>query len=442
MQATFAIRAAALSVATLGLACVTAVSCKGGGAPVPCVNMSAPSELVTRAAVFRIDVYPTGSHCDAMDGASGSPILTRTFAAGEPLQFNVADGRRPVVLAAWADVATTQLLGRACNEADLGSGRQICLDLTLVAPPDMSQQLVCDPATPATCGTGVCCDGKCRDSASEVQYCGGCRACAATNVATPMCTTGLCQSTCSAGFGNCVQPAAPAADDGCETKLDDTAANCGACGRTCASMHTTATSCAGSLCTSTCETNFGNCTQPSAPAVDDGCETDLTSTTASCGACGRTCSTAFATAATCASKLCNLTCQSGHVSCGSPAAPAADDGCECVGDACCPSNTCQLAHSNGAGQTFRDCVALNTHTQAQATSARAASVLVSTMDFPSMCNTVGVDLTPTLCRQTATTCACWGYDGTPAPGSGHVHLNSAAEGTTCRCPVAGDPTWN
>jgi hypothetical protein len=102
--------------------------------------------------------------------------------------------------------------------------------------------------------------------------------------------------------------------------------------------------------------------------------------------------------------------------------------------------SCENTHMNGLGQSWKDCVALDTHTLAQATSARAASTLVSTSDFSTACG----DTTPLLCRQTATTCACWGYDGAVSAQSGRVHLNNPVteNNNTCHCPSAGDPTWN
>ncbi len=423
---------------------VSLVACRGGGAPLPCVNMDTPSALVTSAVLFRVDVYSPDAHCSDPGGPAGAPVLTRSFAQGEALAFEVAPGRRPVVLVSYADPAATIELGRACTEAELGEGRSVCLDLRLeaaldfaTAMPDRGPMMSCEEAGPAVCGALTCCESACRDVSSDVAHCGGCRACGAAQVATPSCMSGLCQSSCISGYGNCIQPAAPAADDGCETDLTSSTASCGSCGRACSSVNTAATACAAGLCTSSCASGFGNCTRPDAPAADDGCETAISSSTTSCGGCGRACASAHVQTASCASGLCTSSCTSGYVNCAKPAAPAVDDGCECAGTACCAGNTCQTQHVNGLGQTFFDCVALGTHDLTQASAARAAWPAASPTDFASTACTNGA---PMVCRQTASSCACWGYStGASNPGDGRVHLNNT---NGCICPGVGDPAWN
>jgi hypothetical protein len=348
--------------------------------------MTAPSELVTKAQAFRVDVYSTSASCADAGGPSGSPVYTRTFAAGTPIELNVPAGRRPVVLTAFADSALEQTLGRACTDADFGAGQKVCLDLTIDAV-DLATKTdgavaACDPTMPASCGALTCCGGACLDVSGDIQHCGGCRACASTEVATPVCTSGLCEPMCQAGYADCIHPAAPAADDGCETAI---------------------------------------------------------TTTTSCGACGHACSTANVQTAACTSGLCAPTCKSGFVSCKTPVAPAADDGCECVGTGCCNGTSCQTQHGNGLSDNFFDCVALGTYTSAQAVEARSAWNVTVVEDFVD--TTSCGDMTPMECRQTASMCACWGYStGTATGGTGHVHLNPSTNG--CMCPTAGDPQWN
>src|SRR5688572_25801772 len=230
--------APALALASL---CTSLAGC-GAPAPLPCSDMTPPSELVARAALFRVEVYETGVACGETGTPLGTPIFTRTFAPGAPLRFDAAPGRRAVVLLAWGNVEGTMLLGRACTDVELSAGRRMCLDLTLSAPgddlatppPDMAQPISCVD-DPSICGNGSCCDGLCRDDDVDVQHCGGCRPCSGEQVATPTCEAGLCRSTCLLPYGNCSTPAAPAADDGCETNLETTATRCGACDRACAS---------------------------------------------------------------------------------------------------------------------------------------------------------------------------------------------------------------
>jgi len=127
------------------------------------------------------------------------------------------------------------------------------------------------------------------DTSISTEHCGACgRACDGANVATAVCAAGLCAPTCTAGFGNCSQPAAPAADNGCESDLGTDVDHCGACGRACSGTNVASRSCAAGVCDSTCDLGFGNCIQP-ANGADNGCELNVTALDASCGGCGNAC---------------------------------------------------------------------------------------------------------------------------------------------------------
>lgn len=172
-------------------------------------------------------------------------------------------------------------------------------------------------------------DGCETNTASDEANCGSCgRSCATTNVQTAVCSAGLCTSTCKAGFGNCQIPGAPQADDGCETNTTSSTSHCGACNRACSTLGTQTLSCSGGVCTSSCTGTLGNCSQPGAPAADDGCETDLASDPTSCGGCGRACATNNVASLSCSAGKCDSFCDVGFANCNQPSAPASDDGCE------------------------------------------------------------------------------------------------------------------
>lgn len=192
--------------------------------------------------------------------------------------------------------------------------------------------------------------------------CGACaRACSYANTASRTCSAGLCNSTCGNGFGNCTQPAAPTPDNGCEAVLASDTQNCGACGRACSTSGTSSTSCSAGLCTSPCVTGRGNCGQPAAPSADDGCETNTFTDTTNCGACGRGCSASNVLSKSCNLGVCNSTCDVGFGNCAQPPS-GPDDGCEtnvsastsscgscgegCASGFACGSSTCGC-DSNG-----------------------------------------------------------------------------------------------
>ncbi|MCC6214487.1 MAG: hypothetical protein IT376_06435 [Polyangiaceae bacterium] len=212
--------------------------------------------------------------------------------------------------------------GRSCSTANVGTracSGGLCAPLCSAPWLDCSQ-----PAPPAA-------DDGCElNGGADVANCGACgRACSSTNTATRRCTAGACDSTCTAGWGNCGQPSAPSVDDGCEVNLQSTTAHCGGCGRACSNVGVTGgATCAAGLCTSACSGTLGNCSRPAAPAADDGCEADLATDATDCGACGHACSGANVTAVSCSLGVCDPVCDLGRVSCTTPAAPTADDGCE------------------------------------------------------------------------------------------------------------------
>jgi len=284
----------------------------------------------------------------------------------------------------------------------------------------------------AACGNGAtdCCGGKCTNPQGDFGNCGACgRACSSAQVATPACGGGLCTSTCTTGFGNCTQPAAPVADDGCETNLNSAPASCGACDRACATTQVATAACAGGVCTSSCNPGFGNCTKPAAPASDDGCETNFYDVQ-HCGGCTNVCNLANATAK-CPSGTCQVdTCKPSFLNCDNNPA----NGCECGGSACC-GTACQTNHSNGLGQTFADCAALNTFNKAQAQEAATAWAATATpLDLATCPGTNST--TSAWCWQTATKCACWGYAGL---GKGKVFQNTT---NGCICPTDVNTPWN
>jgi hypothetical protein len=119
------------------------------------------------------------------------------------------------------------------------------------------------------------------------------------------------------------------------------------------------------------------------------------------------------------------------------------NGCECLTTGCC-GTACQSAHSDGLGQPFYDCIALGTHTQAQAreacsvftADAGACKGSSACCDDPlGLCITV--QSTDAVCGSASGQCHCWSYVGDD---SGTVQTPDA--GCAEICPSAGDPAWN
>ena len=100
----------------------------------------------------------------------------------------------------------------------------------------------------------------------------------------------------------------------------------------------------------------------------------------------------------------------------------------------------QTQHNNGLGQTFVDSASLGTpgnaatYTLALANAAAAAFPFQGTVRT-SQCGT-STRSPMMVVKQTATSCATWGYTGMLA---GYAKLNQA--NNNCYCPTTADPTW-
>jgi hypothetical protein len=208
------------------------------------------------------------------------------------------------------------------------------------------------------------CGGGCVDVTDPSFGCGisGCDPCAMANAET-QCVTNLCALLkCNPGFADCNVDLS----DGCESTLD-TADHCGVCGRACSTANSSAATCDAGKCAHVCQPGFADCVQPASPVADDGCETNLTASATSCGSCGNNCTIQGAGS--------GFECKNGACGCGSNAQCAAggdanqavcDTGtgiCSCGGAACKAGETCAKQGPNtlcrcnntgaacGAGQT-------------------------------------------------------------------------------------------
>ena len=134
-------------------------------------------------------------------------------------------------------------------------------------------QPMCD-ATHANCNTNP--DDGCEVDLSGPGNCGMCgHACTNPNGTTTCTTQGsgwFCNPTCTAPFGACGTDKTA----GCTTNLGNDVDHCGDCNRPCSTAGTAARSCVAGVCKPTCAAPFSDCSDPAAPGADNGCETNGT----------------------------------------------------------------------------------------------------------------------------------------------------------------------
>ncbi len=327
-----------------------------------------------------------------------------------------------------------------CETNLASAGLKLCGTQCIAAASCCSATDCTTPPSPSACyNSGTCpvVGGACSYTQKIGSQICGATCCLPIN---GTCNAGTCTLNCSSGTGDCNNNPT----DGCETNTNTSLSHCGGCGRACVTTGGVATAqCTSGLCTSTCSSGFGNCTQPAFPTADNGCETTTLTDANNCGACGRVCSSTHTNVRSCAAGVCNSSCSGVFANCSQPAAPTADNGCECAGNACCGTGTtCQTQHADGFGESFFDCAALNTFNQTEAMAACTAhtgnAAKCSTFQCAPQVGTTPVDGVVCDNNGLGSSCHCWDFS---EPGQTGIAPGSIDD--TCLCPFTGEtPMWN
>ena len=170
-----------------------------------------------------------------------------------------------------SNVASCGLCGRVCtrNNATPGCVAGMCrIDH-------------CDPGSANCNGTDA--DGCEVDINASLGNCGACGHACSLAHATALCDTGNCAvAACVPSYHDC--NASPA--DGCESDSRSDVQNCGDCGTQCRFAHASAV-CISSACgIGACDAGYGDCDGD----IGSGCEARLSNDPANCGACAASCS--------------------------------------------------------------------------------------------------------------------------------------------------------
>lgn len=153
-------------------------------------------------------------------------------------------------------------------------GAEAGVDSGSTPPPDggecTSSTQCTTPPAPTDCypNQGTCSGGTCDYSPNAGAVVCGNTCC---NPVNGTCNAN-CTLNCAGGYGHCTGDPS----QGCETNTGTDTSDCGSCGRTCSASEVSTLQCTSGLCNSTCDPGWGNCNEPAAPNADDGCESNLT----------------------------------------------------------------------------------------------------------------------------------------------------------------------
>lgn len=321
----------------------------GNPASRQCMNAGGAGDLVTSAALIKLDIYAGGTGCAGNRPAPGAaaPQLSRSFAAGEAIRLDIPPGRHTVVLTAFADAAGAQAIGGACTDEDFQPGQAVCLDLILDPTPDLAVPDL--PLDMAVCQGAECPCTPTSDNCPIGQYC----------VAPGQCSSGCKTNTDCVAMAPAVDGGTlPGVDGGmpppAQLLCDPTAHHCVECvkqtdcatGKVCSPAGacvdgcdlakgkgcTPGITCCALLCIDTLADTF-NCGPPNVASCGMACTGGATlccngscanpnSDKMHCGGCFKQCSTLNGTP-NCALGVCSWACDAGFAHCG-----AGNTGCQ------------------------------------------------------------------------------------------------------------------
>ena len=173
------------------------------------------------------------------------------------------------------------------------------------------------------CNSNKLTDGCEVNLTSTPTSCGACtNNCSTNHVQTVSCSASVCDGPCSPGYADCNSNKLT---DGCETGISSNVTNCGGCGKICSNNHIPTPTCSSGICNGTCAAGYGDC---NSNKLTDGCETDTNTAVLNCGSCGHSCNATPApphASWQCQTGLCEPNCDSNFTDCDDVDA----NGCEC-----------------------------------------------------------------------------------------------------------------
>jgi hypothetical protein len=352
-----------------------------------------------------------GGSCDACDlsGYEGECRLRADGDAGDPsCGTYLCDGAVATCPSTCADDADC-VSGNYCNGT---SCVPLELDGTLCSRAEMCQSNYCVD--------GYCCDAACGGSCGACDLSGDegtCTALASGSAGDPSCGAYVCNGTSTSCPSSCSSDANCASGNYCDASsecvpLEAQGTACSRAGE-CLSNFCADGYCCNAACTESCNVCNASGFEGTCSVAPGGSSGNPDCTPYLCDGMLQTCPSSCSVPADCADGYtCDASnecvpsggCSGGTYDCDGDGG----NGCECtIGTGCCGSG-CQITHDNGIGQSWYDCVAYGTHTQAQAT--KACEAYAGSGECGSRSCLSGQRA---MCSSGATApdCICWGYQG-------------------------------
>lgn len=263
-------------------------------------------------------------------------------------------------------------------------------------------------------------------------------------------------ATCGLGKADC--DGKP--DNGCESTLASDAANCGMCGKKCATAMNADGVCVSSACKLACQNGFAACDGN----IENGCEVNTATDVNNCGVCKKVCPTGPNGTPACLKSACGFDCKPGYADCngmgadGCESQPASDpNNCGLCGKQCtgkCVNGACECSGTSASATPIpldmyvmldKSGSMLQVVSGAQTRWDIVKSSLGTFFGSPSSKGiTVGLQYFP-LQDPNGTSCDD-NYYYSPAvamgvlPGTGNAQVNALTQSMANTTPVGGTPT--
>jgi hypothetical protein len=128
-------------------AALLAGACHSASSTRSCMTLGEIGPIAAAAAAFRVDVYGGSTACvgSAVASDAGAPLSSHVYRKGQPITLDEPAGTYTLMLTTYGDDVAMLQTGHGCAMFNVTPGENACIDLPVVAPPDLA-------VAPPVCG--------------------------------------------------------------------------------------------------------------------------------------------------------------------------------------------------------------------------------------------------------------------------------------------------